>query len=55
MDMHEISDCMDWSNEFGMILACNEYGMVGYKSGMELVWMIMFYGLLEQVVLMVRT
>jgi len=24
-------------DEFGMILTCNEYGMVGYKSDMELV------------------
>ena len=55
MDMHEISDCMDWSNKFGMILACNEYKMIGYKSGMKLVWMILLYTLLEQVVVMVRT
>jgi len=24
------------NDEFGMILACNKYGMVGYKSDMEL-------------------
>jgi len=55
MVMHEIYNCMDLSNELGMILACNEYEMVGYKSGMELVWMILLYGLSEQVVVMVRT
>ena len=34
--MYEIFDVMGHNNEFGMILACNMYGMVFYKSGMEL-------------------
>jgi len=35
VDMHEISDCMDWIDEFDMISACDVYGMVGYGSDME--------------------
>jgi len=42
-------------DKFGMILKCNEYEMVGYKSDMELVWLIMLCGLLKHVVGMVRT
>jgi len=33
----ELSYIMGWIDEFGMILACNMYGMVGYQSDMELV------------------
>jgi len=47
VDMHEISDCMDWIDEFDMISACDVYGMVGYGSDMEWVWIIMLCGLLE--------
>jgi len=41
--------------KFGMILACDMYGMVGYKSDMELVWAIMLYWLMEHDVGVVRT
>jgi len=30
-NMPEISDVMDWIDEFGMTLAWNTNGMVGYK------------------------
>jgi len=32
--MYEIFDVMGYNNDFGMILACNMYGMVGYLVGM---------------------
>jgi len=38
MNMHVRSDCIGWNDEFGMILAWFEYGMVSYKGNMELVW-----------------
>jgi len=38
-----------------MSLACDEYGMVGYKCDMELVWAIMWYWLMEHDIGMVRT
>ena len=36
MNMHVKYDCMDWNVDFSMISACNEYGMVDYKSDMKL-------------------
>jgi len=33
VNMYEISKCMGWIDEFGMILVCNMNGMVGYKCG----------------------
>ena len=38
---------MSYNNEFGMILACDMYGMVGYESGMGLVWEMILYWLME--------
>jgi len=37
LSMHVFNGSCTGNNVFGMILACNEYGMVGYKSDMELV------------------
>jgi len=34
--MYEIFDVLGYNDEFGMTLACDMYGMVGYKSGMGL-------------------
>ena len=53
--MHEENGLWVVNDEFGMILACNEYGMVGYKSDMELVWAIMLYGFMEHDVGVVKT
>jgi len=43
------------TNKFDMILACDMYGMVGYKSDMELVWTMILYWLMKHDVSMVRT
>jgi len=37
LSMHVLSVFWNGNNEFGMILSCELYGMVGYKSDMELV------------------
>jgi len=42
-------------DKFNMILACDMYGMIGYKSGMELVWEMILYWLMEHDVGVVRT
>jgi len=55
VNMREIHDCMDWIDEFGMILACDMYGMIGYKSDMELVWTMILYWLMKHDVGVVRT
>jgi len=34
-------------DKFKMILACDMYEMVGYKSGMELAWEMILYWLME--------
>ena len=41
-------------DKFDMILACNMYGMVGYKSDMELVWTMILYWLMKHDVGVVR-
>jgi len=54
MNMHVRSDYMGWNDEFYMILACDLYEMVGYKSGMELAWEMVLYVLMEHDVGMAR-
>ena len=41
-------------DKFDMILACDMYGMVGYKSDMELVWTMILYWLMEHGVVVVH-
>jgi len=39
---------------FGMTLTWNEYGLIGYKGDMELVWTLMLYWWKKHVVSMFR-
>jgi len=55
VDMYRWNGLWIIIDKFDMILACGMYGMVGYKSDMELVWAIMLYWSMEHDVGVVRT
>ena len=55
VDMYEWNGLWVIIGKFDMILACDMYGMVGYKSDMGLAWTMILYWLMEHDVGVVRT